>query len=41
MLLRPGMFAKVEVELAGETQDAGRSGLGDFVRAIWRFGFCD
>ena len=39
--LRPGMFAKVEVILPEKHEGAGRSRLGDFLRALWRFGFCD
>jgi multidrug efflux pump subunit AcrA (membrane-fusion protein) len=26
---------------AGKTEDDGRAWLGDFLRALWRFGFCD
>ena len=40
-LLRPGMFAKVEVVLPQEAQDARHSGIGDFLCAVRRFGLCD
>ena len=39
--LRPGMFAKVEVILPEKHKDAGYSRIGDFLCALWRFGFRD